>query len=749
ASIVSAPSALEVRDGLLKYLEGVKAQPAAAGQAAAARTAPKSAPAQTGDSREVTGVLNTSGFFLGAMTTLSKASEPFMTTFAFAQPQAQPLAFVQAEPVVAEPVGSAAPVLMAQAAPSTPTAKSVSAGFTAIARPASREAVIYKAPIVGEAYDFRTVTVAERLHNPAANEAKSFAVLTRFEVLQGLAELDQQGTGIPLDDVMIPGFVVHEDAKGNRIDSGGTIRTRKIRVRGTPQNPELHDSFVPVREARPFGTVKGRLEELVLEENDPPDADEPVFFAMAVELLDATIAALRNVEGRVQRYRDARDRARAVLHEVAGRAAAADRRLKALADDLAETRHDLAVARALLKDEEARVRAVNGRRAAILRDHVPFYAFQRPRLAQADLDLPARPLDPAFTQSPLPACLAGSDDAPPELRGMVEVLREAPLRFFHDPQRFLAPLDGLELLRRTLAVSRERAARRPEPASLDHRPERLEGRLGSAIGRTLVAQQAVVGIHRERAARLDLAELARLSWARARDAALDSMSLGDLIDAAHGRTAADRGAARELDDILKVAACLYRELGEVKPAVRLDWAEALSEYDQAQDLHNLYALPRWTEVEYLERRGMQALVDWLFGRVAQGHAEARALMSDVVRVCILLASHAPVKQIVSAAVPRDTEARVGGTVELAADPRQVRVGMHVLLYDVAQRPVHAVVEDLTDGVAVTRVLYAAAQTVTIARDARAQLGEEARLAAHAAAAGPARYGAAAVGRGAA
>jgi hypothetical protein len=118
------------------------------------------------------------------------------------------------------------------------------------------------------------------------------------------------------------------------------------------------------------------------------------------------------------------------------------------------------------------------------------------------------------------------------------------------------------------------------------------------------------------------------------------------------------------------------------------------------------------------------------------------MMSDVVRVCILLASHAPVNAVVAASVPRETEVRIGGTVEVAADAAQARVGMHVLLYDVARRPVHAVVEDLTDRVAVARVVHAAAPSVTIAKDTRVQMGEEARLATHAAvSAGRPRIGA--------
>lgn len=705
ANIINSESALTVRDQLLGYLQSVKATGTAA-------TAPQSrtsqdAPAARKDA-ESTNLLVANTYFMKANTLNLGWNVGAIGTAMSVAAKAQPAA-------AAAPVAVSSVVGM-----DTPFRAARYMGYTPVTRkPAAAEAVRLKAPIVGEAYDFRTVTVAERLESPAANEAKSFAVLSRYEVLQGLAGLD-----VPLDDVMIPGFI--------KRDAGGIPekRTLKNAVPGGPA--PSGGSFVWVREARRFGEVKNRLEALVLEENDPANADESAFFSMAVELLDATVAALRNVEGRIQQYRGAVDRARAALDELHALAARVDARLKTVGDDLAETRHDLAVARALLEDEKARVAAVNARRRRILAEQVHFYAYQRPRLSAALLDAPARPLDPAFTQSPLPAALAGSDAAPAELRAIVEVLREAPLRFFRNASNLLAGLDTLAVLRGTLESARERARVKQSPVTLDALDRRLDGRLGASIARTLQAQAQVVMLHRQAAAQMDLGSFGVLNWARVRAEALRTLSLGDLIDAAHGRTAVDRAAAREVDDVLKVATAFYREIGQVKPAIRLDWAESLSQYDQAADLHNLYALPRFGEIEYLDRREMQALVDWLYARIDPAQPEAAAMMSDVVRVCILLASHAPVNAVLAASVPRETEVRIGGTVEVAADTAHARVGMHVLLYDVGKRPVHAVVEDLTDQVVVARVVHAAAPSVTIAKDTRAQLGEEARLATHAA-----------------
>ncbi|HEU0016489.1 MAG TPA: PA14 domain-containing protein, partial [Longimicrobium sp.] len=662
---------------------------------------------------------------------------------------AGPTVTVQPPPpprTTAPPPGVSATVVPQAAAWASPAVMSKTAMVTRIAPAyqgsragAALSSVWLKAPIVGEAYDFRTVTVAERAVAPEANEAKSFSVLTRYEVLSGLARLD-----LPLDDLVLPGFAdvgpltfIDPAGKEQPIMQGGKQavghRMRRISRKAWDGDP----IEMPLLVQKRFGDVKSdaQLTDLVLEVNDPTNGDEAAFFALSVELLDATTAALRAAEGRIQQYRDAADAARVVLGQAQESARAADSRLRALENELGEVRHDLAVARALYEDEKERVRQLNERRRTIVRDHVEFFAFQRPRVAFGILDAPRRPLDPAFTQSPVPACLNSSEQAPAELRAIVEVLRESPLRFFRNAGRLLGGLNTLESLRGTLEAARERARTRGVPSLLESLNERLHGGLGAAIARTLQAQQQVMLQYRHALAYVDWGWLHHALWSRLQDEALQHLSLGDVIDAAHGRTSVDRGASRELDDVLKIATCLYREIGQVRPALRLDWAEAVSQYDEAVDLRNLFSLPRFSEVDYLSRREMQAMVDWLYARVEPSQPEAGAMMSDVVRICILLASHAPVNTIVSATVTRETEARAGGTVELRVDPSRARVGMHVLLQDSERRPVHGVIEDMSEGLAVARVLQAGASSVKILKDARAQLGERASLDAYALAGG--------------
>ena len=110
----------------------------------------------------------------------------------------------------------------------------------------------------------------------------------------------------------------------------------------------------------------------------------------------------------------------------------------------------------------------------------------------------------------------------------------------------------------------------------------------------------------------------------------------------------------------------------------------------------------------LERKEMQAIVDWLFSRIQRDQPDAVSHMNDLVRVAILLASHAPVSDIIAGDVIRDTTVKPGSRVDLSADLSRVRLGMHVLVYQQNTPVARAVVEDLSAGVATARMLTASA-----------------------------------------
>src|SRR5262249_46368717 len=141
--------------------------------------------------------------------------------------------------------------------------------------------------------------------------------------------------------------------------------------------------------------------------------------------------------------------------------------------------------------------------------------------------------------------------------------------------------------------------------------------LGNALGSARQAQAMVLSGFRERREAVDLAPLAAESWSTLRTFAPALVGLADLMDATHGRSDVAHVATQELDQIARVAGCLYRHFGAVLPVLRLGWAEQFSQYDAAASLRSLAILPRWGEVDVLQRREMQSLVDWLFLRMNQ------------------------------------------------------------------------------------------------------------------------------------
>jgi hypothetical protein len=197
-----------------------------------------------------------------------------------------------------------------------------------------------------------------------------------------------------------------------------------------------------------------------------------------------------------------------------------------------------------------------------------------------------------------------------------------------------------------------------------------------------------------------------------RNKLLDHISLGDLIDSTHGRIDVSQQATRDLNQITHVASCLYESFGRVLPEVRLAWAERLSQFDAPLNLRNLSDLPRWGEkmpdgedlIPFVERREMQTLVDWLYQRVDPLNQDAVSIMHDLIRVCILLASHAPVKQIINGHVHQPVTVRPGSVFDLKVDVSKIRVGMSVLIQAANNLAVDAVVDDLSAERAAARVL---------------------------------------------
>ena len=133
---------------------------------------------------------------------------------------------------------------------------------------------------------------------------------------------------------------------------------------------------------------------------------------------------------------------------------------------------------------------------------------------------------------------------------------------------------------------------------------------------------------RQLAATVNVAQLATLNWRGARDQAQAVVSLGDLIDGEHGRGEVARRAAEAYDQMARVTACLHAEFSAVLPAIRLEWAERLSQFDAAPRLRDLSVLPRWPQLEYIDRRKMQ---DRRLVR-RRRQSRTRRTMNDIVRM---------------------------------------------------------------------------------------------------------------------
>ena len=558
--------------------------------------------------------------------------------------------------------------------------------------------IIGQSPVIG-ASNLRQATVAERLATPKAPETRLFSVSTKFDVISILTSL-----GIFLDDISVPGVADFTESQTALIslkyDKGGQPKRSTLFLRDLKPNlSRLLEDPVPLRD------------------------DESAHFVGAIELLDHTIAVLRAVEGRIQDYRVAIRACQEALDTLNASASQANQRLFIIADQLAETRHDLAMARKLFADELGRIDALNERRDSILADHVQFLAYIRPRSSELRKEAAARPIYPAETAPAVPGCLSAPAAAPPELHAMVDMLRQSPLRWFKIPFSWLLRLDTLPALHATLqnanlqanlhlaGLTDNLARLGPSPSvarsgsQLTDLPAVMSARLGSAVQEMVNAQQQVMTQTRQLAAQFDLSSLVGQSWRQVSDLAANTACLGDLITAGHGRRDVAQAVSAELEQIESVSACLYAAFSRILPVLRLEWTERLSQFDEAVDLHNLGSLPRWNEVEFTERRAMQELVDWLFARVDPAYADANALISNLIRVSLLLASHAPVDRIIAGSLPRQTVVSPGARLDLnLLDQSRVRVGMQVLLYRQERVVAKAVVEDLSEGQAAARII---------------------------------------------
>jgi hypothetical protein len=224
----------------------------------------------------------------------------------------------------------------------------------------------------------------------------------------------------------------------------------------------------------------------------------------------------------------------------------------------------------------------------------------------------------------------------------------------------------------------------------------------------------------QKKAALNLQVLEKMSWKEVSVKAQEDLSLQDLLESGKGKSGLAQRAARELENIQDVAVCLYARVGDVPPAQRLLWADQLSEFDEPFSLKNLEILPQWDQLDFELRRDLQRLNQWLFSRIDIAIPDAVNLMNDLVRICILLASHAPVSSIINGHLPEPVTGKVGDFVRLAIDKGLVRVGMQVGIFSGVSMAVQGVVEDLSADEATVKITKTKQSTYHLESGAKAQ-----------------------------
>lgn len=552
----------------------------------------------------------------------------------------------------------------------------------------------------------RTVTIAERLPEAPATQARASSKASKYGTLESLAKVSALG----FDDVNVTLPELDESGKPT-----GKSRPQKLQdAIGKLGDLSQHEAEI---DRIPEGN-----------EGDPSFSDEALHLSSGIRMLDDTIGVLRQIEIKVRNLRQILSLVDAAIAKIAGELDTVVSRVATAERSLAEARHDFAVALALVQEDADNVAATNARRHQVIQDHARFVAFVRPRTQDLTDDVPGRDLE-SPDEMPVPACFNEEiGTVPPEIRQAVDLVRRAPLQWLPPYHALLDALDDTptltHMVRSTIQLaSLTMTAKTQSAVQVSSRPAARGLEAGFA------SMEAQLTERTEALRDFDTARIDQVSWATLRTDALKFVSFSDFVHVGHLRPDVLHTASLAIDRMTRVATCLYRRFAEVRADIRLAWAEQLSVFDTAVGLRDLFALRRFQEVDPDDREGMQALVDWLFSQIAS-LPRPLAMMDNLVRVCALLASHAPVRQLLRGTIQKTT-VTVGNVVRIQAiDVLKTRVGMKVLVGKTGLA--HAVVEDVSGGFATARITKTARPSVELADDTEAILAEAEQFAATAA-----------------
>ena len=579
-------------------------------------------------------------------------------------------------------------------------------------------------PAAGSANDTRLLNLTRSTLAPAAFELRTLNIPRRFDAGVTLEAYQTSHSALsdtlgvvgrqPLDfdSTVVPDVRVHSAAGGDTTLTFADLKKKYVEIDASADPKRAEASFLTTLVVDNgnetfFKATGAKSFQLA--------GTSGQVLAIGVRRNDQIIAILRHVETFITRKRQLIARGQMLLDAVRAQAGAASSRLLVLEGRLAEARHDMAVARALWQEELDRVAALNAHRDDLLANSVRHLGYVRPRCIDlVRRDLPSTECLSGALLAPVPAALQSNIEPPDELDGYLGLFRQAPVRWFNALAPRLVEIDTIDRVTRLLDSAQENARR-----FLAVAPPAF--RVGAEAGAaTYRASFSLIEPLRRNTVALAAAPPNR-SWDDWRRTAVDHATVGDLIDDAHGRHELARTAAQELENIGKVAAFLYNEFAAVRPGLRMQWVERYSQFDHPAPLRDITTLPGADTLTLDSRRRFQAYIDWLFGRVVPAEAGASSLINDLVRLCLLLASHAPVNQLILGHVPRPVPVRPGVLVPVRLlDPRLVRVGMEFQVWRDSRIVARGQVEDLRDGEAAARVSAVDADVTSLDVNMRVQ-----------------------------
>ncbi|GAA4049437.1 hypothetical protein [Parerythrobacter jejuensis] len=517
----------------------------------------------------------------------------------------------------------------------------------------------------------RTVTVAERLKVSEAAKAHEYALAGKIAIRNTLTQLMEDGDiGIAIGDLPVPGYGILPD--------GVTW----------PTDPKADKPVLdPVTLEQVLNAGSGGddiIDVRGLSKSEKDDSHESDYFNAAVAALDDAIALMRLVEGRVDLYQKFLGDCESVLKQVRSDAGRLESNLDKLQLEIDELRHDILVTEALEAEDRKFVEETNARRSALIVQYGDRILFRRPRVASVITPAPIASATDSTIPSPIVECRFEEHELPPELADYVALLHEVPVGWFPKISKAVERLNRRKPAIRALQRSRWRA--QALPMMVPAQPAYINPGL-ARIGATLVTQANRFQGWRAAAAALDLVALDRMDLSSLHQTVRRVTSIADLIDNGRERPVLARLASSKMEELANVAGCLNAAFAETDPAIRMQWAEILSAHDDTVSLVSLAVLPSWEALPIGQRRSLQDLTDWLFLQVDRSDNDAIEAISELVRIALLLAAHAPVDQLIPATLIDPVPVRTGGLIPLKVSPDRIFLKQSGLVRDRLGRPV--------------------------------------------------------------